>query len=76
VFVVIKESGIPATVYEMPLPLQVGQQVTLTRVTSLAIPVVDGVVTDGSFHPCGDRLLIRTTSATGLYELTARPARA
>jgi hypothetical protein len=73
VFVVIKEAGILATVYEMPLPLQAGQVVTLTRVTSLAVPIAEGVVTDGSFHPCGDRLLIRTTSVTGLFEMTRTP---
>ncbi len=70
VFIIIKETGIAATVYEMPLPLQAGQQVTLTKIASLTVPVADGVVTDGSFHPCGDRLLIRTTSTTGLFELT------
>jgi hypothetical protein len=73
IFIVIKETGIPATVYEMPLPLQPDVQVTLTLVTSLAIPPADGIVTDGSFHPCGDRLLIRTTSTTGLYEMTRAP---
>jgi hypothetical protein len=67
VFIVIKESGIPATVYEMPLPLMADTKVTLTVAGSLAIPPAEGVVTDGSFHPCGDRLLIRTTSATGLF---------
>ena len=70
VFVVLKEAGLPAAVFEMPLPLQAGHEVTLTQVTSLTIPVTEGVVTDGSFHPCGDRLLIRTTSATGLFEMT------
>ena len=73
IFIVIKETGIPATVYEMPLPLTPGEQVTLTRLTSLAIPPADGIVTDGSFHPCGDRLLIRTTSTTGLFEMTRSP---
>ena len=73
VFIVIKEAGIPATVYEMPLPLKPGQEVTLVKVASLAIPLSEGVVTDGSFHPCGDKVLIRTTAVTGLFELTRLP---
>lgn len=70
IFIVIKETGIDATVYEMPLPLQAGQQVTLTLFSALTLSAIEGVVTDGSFHPCGDRLLIRTTGTTGLFELT------
>ena len=70
IFIVIKETGIDATVYEMPLPLQADQQVTLTLFSALTLSPIEGVVTDGSFHPCGDRLLIRTTGTTGLFELT------
>ena len=44
--------------------------VTLQQVATLAIPPAEGLVTDGAFHPCGDRALIRTTGATGLFELT------
>jgi hypothetical protein len=75
VFVIIKETGIPATVYEMPLPLAADQQVTLTMVGALAITPASGVVTDGSFHPCGDRLLVRTTGegSSGLHELSRSP---
>jgi hypothetical protein len=73
IFIVIKETGIDATVYEMPLPLQAGQQVTLSLYSALTLSPIEGVVTDGSFHPCGDRLLIRTTGTTGLFELTRTP---
>jgi len=70
VFIVLKETGVPASVYEMPLPLQKDTVVTLQQVATLAIPPAEGLVTDGAFHPCGDRALIRTTGATGLFELT------
>jgi hypothetical protein len=70
IFVILKESGIPAGVYEMPLPLKADQQVTLTWVATLAIPPVNGAVTDGAFHPCGDRILVRTTGTTGLFEMS------
>jgi hypothetical protein len=70
VFILLKETGVPAVVYEMPLPLQKDTQVTVQQVATLAIPPVEGLVTDGAFHPCGDRALIRTTGATGLFELT------
>ncbi len=70
VFIVLKEPGLPAPVYEMPLPLQKDVVVTLQQVATLAIPPAEGLVTDGAFHPCGDRALIRTTGATGLFELT------
>jgi len=70
VFIVLKETGVPAAVYEMPLPLQKDVQVTLQQVATLAIPPAEGLVTDGAFHPCGDRALIRTTGTTGLFELT------
>jgi hypothetical protein len=67
VFIVLKEAGIPATVYEMPLPLQAGRVVTVVKVGSLSVPANAGLVTGGAFHPCGDRILIRTKQ--GLYEL-------
>jgi hypothetical protein len=73
VFIVVKETGIFATVYEMPLPLQPGQQVTLSLFSALMVSPIEGVVTDGAFHPCGDRLLIRTTATTGLFEMTRAP---
>jgi hypothetical protein len=67
VFIVLKEASIPATVYEMPLPLQADRVVTVVKVASLSVPASAGLVTGGSFHPCGDRILIRTKQ--GLYEL-------
>jgi hypothetical protein len=74
VFLVTKDSGVPAAVYELPLPLPADAgTATAVLVTSLAIPPVEGAVTDGSFHPCGDRVLIRTTGATGLFELSRTP---
>jgi hypothetical protein len=69
VFIVLKEAGIPATVYEMPLPLQADKVVTVVKVGSLSVPANAGLVTGGSFHPCGDRILIRTKQ--GLYELAS-----
>jgi hypothetical protein len=73
VFIVLKETGTPAAVYEMPLPLQPDVTVTLAKVATLAVPPAEGLVTDGSFHPCGDRILIRTDSATGLFEMARTP---
>ena len=73
IFVVLKETGAPAGVYEMPLPLQPDVEVTLVRVATLAVPPAEGLVTDGSFHPCGDRILIRTTGPTGLFEMARTP---
>jgi hypothetical protein len=70
VFVVIKVAGVAAGVYEMPSPLTPGVQVTLQRVTAVSLDPSAGVLTGGSFHPCGDRLLLRTYAA--LYELTDR----
>jgi hypothetical protein len=72
VFVLTKVGGAPSTVYEMPLPLAPDQTVTLTQVTTLSLPATAGVVTGGDFHPCGDRLLLRTYGA--VYELSASAA--
>jgi hypothetical protein len=66
VFVIVKDGAVAPAVYEMPTPL-VGAVSTLTPLTSLALPPLAGVVTGGSFHPCGGRLLVRTY--VGLYEL-------
>jgi hypothetical protein len=71
IFVIIKEKGVYATVFEMPMPLSPGTRVTLRAAATLSISPVDGIVTDGAFHPCGDRVLVRTT--LNLFELT-RPA--
>jgi len=70
-FVITKDSGIPASVYELPLPLRADAgTATMTLVATLALSPLEGAVTDGAFHPCGDRILIRTTGATGLFELS------
>lgn len=71
VFVVTKEKTAVSTVYELPLPLQADTMVTLVKVGMLSVPAAAGPVTGGAFHPCGDRILIR--SKTTLAELT-RPA--
>ncbi|HVR62981.1 MAG TPA: hypothetical protein VMU50_13850 [Polyangia bacterium] len=71
IFVVIKEKNAAAAVYEMPLPLQADQVVTMVRVATSSVPISAGPLTGGAFHPCGDRILIR--SKTSIYELT-RPA--
>jgi hypothetical protein len=68
IFLVTKVGGFPATVYEAPLPLNPDQTATLVRVTALSLPALAGVVTGGSFHPCANRLLVRTYGA--LYELS------
>jgi hypothetical protein len=72
IFVIIKETGIPATVYEVPMPLDATKTVTVKAVASLAILPSSGIVTDGAFHPCGDRLLIRTTLS--LFEIRGASA--
>jgi len=67
VFVVIKVKGVPAGVYEFPSPLTPGVQATL-QLVSTVMPATPGeLFTGGSFHPCGDRLLLRTYES--LYEL-------
>jgi len=70
VFVIIKEGGNPS-VYEMPLPLVADRVVTLKKVATLGLGWADGVVTDAAFHPCGSRLLVRTSET--LYELAVVP---
>jgi hypothetical protein len=73
VFIITKDKDISATVFEMPLPLVPDQQVTLVPTATLLISPVDGdgIATDGAFHPCGDRLLVRTTEF--LFELRRAP---
>jgi hypothetical protein len=74
VFLITKDSGVPAAVYELPLPLKADAgMATTVLVTSLAISPVEGAVTDGAFHPCGDRVLIRTNGVSGLFELSRTP---
>jgi len=68
IFIITKDKGIPETVFEMPMPLTPGTRVTMRMVATLSISPLDGVVTDGAFHPCGDRALVRTT--LNLFELT------
>ncbi|HEX3695237.1 MAG TPA: hypothetical protein VH374_07600 [Polyangia bacterium] len=70
VFIVLKEANVSAPVYELPLPLQANTVVTVVKVATLSLPASAGLVTGGSFHPCSDRILIRTKLA--LYELTRR----
>lgn len=68
IFVVTK--GGEAVAYELPTPLVSGGPATLRRIGALPLPSAEPV-TDGSFHPCGERLLVRTMDA--LYELV-RPS--
>lgn len=68
VFVVIKITGGTAGVYEMPLPLTAGVEATLVRVSAVSVGAPSELITGGSFHPCGARLLLRTYNH--LYELT------
>jgi len=67
VFVVVKVKGVPAGVYELPSPLTSGVQATLQRVSAVMPATPTELFTGGSFHPCGDRLLLRTYES--LYEL-------
>jgi hypothetical protein len=67
IFIVVKVGGVSAPVYEMPQPLDTSRVATLVKVATLGVPASAGLVTAGSFHPCGDRILIRTKS--GLFEL-------
>jgi len=39
------------------------------NVGTLRLPQADSIVTGADFHPCGDRMLVRTTGS--LYELSA-----
>jgi hypothetical protein len=68
VFVVTKVTGVTASVYEMPLPLTPGVRATLQPVTTITLGPSTDQLTGGSFHPCGNRLLLRTYGS--LYELT------
>ena len=65
VFVITK--GDSAVAYELVTPFPQAGRVTAIGLGALALPSSDPV-TDGSFHPCGDRVLVRTEKA--LYELT------
>jgi hypothetical protein len=69
IFVVTKVAGAQATVYELPLPLQAGVVATLVNVMPAPLPASAGLITAGDFHPCSQRLLLRTYSA--LYEMTS-----
>jgi hypothetical protein len=68
IFVIVKMGGRPA-VYEMPPPLTPGPLKTLVASGTLRLPAADSIVTGADFHPCGDRMLVRTTES--LYELSA-----
>lgn len=68
VFVVVKDPDAPSRVYEMPTPLVKDQPARLGLVATLSVPKSADMVTAGSFHPCGDRLLIRTRHL--LFELS------
>jgi hypothetical protein len=68
VFVVVKVMGVGAGIYEMPSPLTPGVQATLQRVSAVTLGTSGDLITGGSFHPCGNRLLLRTYR--DLYELT------
>jgi hypothetical protein len=70
IFVIIKMGGRPS-VYEMPQPLVPGSRQTLVSMGTLRLPAGDSIVTAASFHPCGDRMLVRTTTPSSLYELSA-----
>jgi hypothetical protein len=70
-FVVTKAGGVPATVYEMPLPLKAYQSTTLVRLTTMSLSYQAGVITGGDFHPCANRMLLRTYAA--VYELSNPP---
>jgi hypothetical protein len=73
IFVVTKVAGAAGTVYELPLPLTPDVTATLVLVTAVSLPPSAGLITGGSFHPCDDRLLLRTYGS--LYEFS-RPANA
>lgn len=68
IFVVTKVGGVVATVYEMPQPLKPNETVTLSLLMPVSLPALAGVITGGSFHPCGNRILLRTYGS--LYELS------
>jgi hypothetical protein len=68
IFVVTKVNGIQGTVYELPQPLQPDTMVTMVKVMDVSLPALAGAITGGSFHPCSNRLLLRTYFA--LYELS------
>jgi hypothetical protein len=61
IFVIVKAAS--PDVYELPTPLMPNEVATLAKVATLTLPALAGVVTGGSFHPCGGRLLIRTYAA-------------
>jgi hypothetical protein len=67
IFVVVKVMGTPAGIYEMPSPLMPGVEVNLRLVTTVSLGASGELITGGSFHPCSDRLLLRTYGE--LFEL-------
>jgi hypothetical protein len=68
---VIVTKGAVAEVYEVPPDRQPDRPATLARIGVLSLPAEAGPVTDGSVHPCANRVLIRTERAA--FEL-ALPA--
>jgi hypothetical protein len=69
IFVVTKVGGVVATVYEYPLPPKAGEVTTLVKVMPVSVPAEAGLITAGDFHPCSQRLLLRTYSS--LFEMTS-----
>jgi hypothetical protein len=74
IFVVTKVAGVTATVYELPLPLTPDVTATLVLVTPVSLPASAGLITGGSFHPCADRLLLRTYGSPYEFSLRAGAA--
>jgi hypothetical protein len=68
IFVVTKVAGVQGTVYELPLPLQPDAVVTMVKRMDVSVPAMAGLITGGSFHPCSNRLLLRTYF--GMYEMS------
>lgn len=66
IFVVTKISGASGRVYELPLPPTPNTVATLAFVTTVSLPASAGLITSGKFHPCADRMLLRTYG--GVYQ--------
>lgn len=71
VTVVTKEKSGPAFVYELPLPLVVGQKMIAVRRGQVEPPAGDNEFTGGAIHPQATGLLLRT--ATHLFHYAMQP---
>lgn len=60
---VVTKSDAGAALYGFPAPLVADETAVLASLGPVAAPADVGPITDGAFHPCAERVLLRTKSA-------------